>query len=285
MVIPYLNKVLLCLSEPHWIQDHDVPVHQPFSGQFNEGAVRRAANVLMAIEQGADRDVVVNHAAHRLIKQAAKKGLLYSKELREDLLSTVIVKERMQVRVLEKIARDIFGKDLRMVAALTRELIHDRLLLIGDFTPGLVSGEFDAYYDVTYRGKFPVCSGVPLIGISRTNYTAATGHCGMHEMKLRVITPEGISSKDIKLWCPVSEPRSTDTPSTFIQSEKGTEVIIENISWGTQPPPGYLDFLGDVSVGQYCRLKEDDETEARRESSQAFPNFIIQRQNNSFNLI
>lgn len=128
-----------------------------------------------------------------------------------------------------------------------------------------MTGEFDVYYDAIYRGTFPVrkniswCSGVPLLGISTSRYYEATGYYGKHQMKLRAIMAEGISSKKVGICLPIAEPRSTDTPSPFIKGEEDTEVLIGNIKPQVYPAPGYnpLDaFLGDLRAVNTADWKE-----------------------------
>lgn len=63
LVLPYLNKIVLQLIDTNWLRDYGVKVLQPCKGMYGEGAVRRAANVLLAFEYLEEGEPVVNEVA------------------------------------------------------------------------------------------------------------------------------------------------------------------------------------------------------------------------------
>lgn len=87
LVLPYLNKIIMQLRDYRWIRDHDVEAHQPCLGDYNEGSIRRAANVLLAFDYAKKGAPTVNDTVFCMLYQHARKGELYSKDLRNQLLS------------------------------------------------------------------------------------------------------------------------------------------------------------------------------------------------------
>lgn len=50
LVIPYLTMIILKLNDHRRVRDHDVEAMQPFPGIYYGAAVRRAANILLALK-------------------------------------------------------------------------------------------------------------------------------------------------------------------------------------------------------------------------------------------
>lgn len=111
---------------------------QPFVASCDEGAIRRAANVLLALEYRRSEksitfETVVNERDFEKLKLYSEKGELHSTALRDDLLSTLFISERACIRALTTIGREVFGEDKIFVASLVRELVHDRLMIHSEF--------------------------------------------------------------------------------------------------------------------------------------------------------
>lgn len=78
LVLPYLNKIILQLNDDRWIRDHDAEALQPCRGEYDEGPVRRVANVMLAFDYPEYGDPLFNDSAYRILYQIARKGDLYS---------------------------------------------------------------------------------------------------------------------------------------------------------------------------------------------------------------
>lgn len=144
----------------------------PFSESNDEGAVRRAANIMLALKHPKEGNSFVSDTVYDLIVAYAKRGELYSEKLRDHLLSVLWLEHRVCIRALTVSARQVFDDDGVMVAALVRELIHDCLEMKSDFDAKRNADEDDAYYEAVYlRSGFSVSNnvrwgvGVPLMGI------------------------------------------------------------------------------------------------------------------------
>lgn len=171
LVIPYLNKIIQELKEDHWVRNNDVLAQQPFRGKYDEGAVRRAANIMLALKYPKEGNAFVNKIAYKLIESYARKGELYSVNLREHLLAVLCLSNPVCIRALKVSARQVLEDDVAV--ALVREMIHDCLEKKIDFDSERNTNENDAYYDAAYvRSGCPVSNnvcwstGVPLFGIA-----------------------------------------------------------------------------------------------------------------------
>lgn len=63
---------------------------QPFWYSESNGEVRRVANILLALEYPQDGDSHVNDVDLRLVKKYARRGKLYSMELRNHIYRACI---------------------------------------------------------------------------------------------------------------------------------------------------------------------------------------------------
>lgn len=108
LVIPYLNKIVLHLRDGNWIRAHDVKGLQPFKEDYNCGAVRREANILLAVEYPKAVHPVVNELTRLLVQEYAEKGELYSHQLRRHLLSVMFLRDRVDIDKLVLSAHQVF---------------------------------------------------------------------------------------------------------------------------------------------------------------------------------
>lgn len=103
---------------------------QPFVAACDEGALRRAANVLLALQFKISElgifEMIFNESAFEKLQDYAQKGEIHSTRLRNNLLSMVFLTERVCIRALTTFAREVFRDDKTLIACLLRELIHDR---------------------------------------------------------------------------------------------------------------------------------------------------------------
>lgn len=111
LVILYLNKILLRLDNENGVRDADVPNLQPFYLRRGFSDIRRAANILLAMEYPEDCYSYVNSVALRLLKKYARVGELYSFKLRDHILSSVKPRHRANIHALRVTAQDVFGND------------------------------------------------------------------------------------------------------------------------------------------------------------------------------
>lgn len=126
----------------------------------NECAVRRASNILMAFEYPSSSGPFARTERAQILRFYTRNGMLYSSELRKHILSLSTITERVDIRALRKIAREVFDCSA-MVAGLIRELIHDLLVMKSTFSRDRLPNENNAYYDKLYlRQPYPVSNNI-----------------------------------------------------------------------------------------------------------------------------
>lgn len=163
LIIPYLNNLLIRLDGDRWIRDADVPTLQPFHYFNGFSEVRRAVNILLAVEYPGEGDSL------RLLKSYAQKGELYSMKLRDQILSAIKLKNRVSVRGLKVTCDDVFGE----FDTLVREMIQNRQMMKSEISSERIPDESDVSYDAFYlgmsyrvRNNIDWETGVPMTGVA-----------------------------------------------------------------------------------------------------------------------
>ena len=194
--------------------------------------------------------------ALQILKEYAHKGELYSKELREHILSVMKVKERVCIRALTTSARAVFGQDKLTVAGFVREMVHDRLLMKSEMGIERVPDENDVYYDAVYlRRNYPVSNnilwepGVPIRGILLRKVLPGASINGLGIIRGEADEPK--SDYEGIVFCWGFTKVDSDRPSALIENSKCTEAQVKPRA-NPKLSPRYRRIKEEVLVGRYC---------------------------------
>ena len=211
-------------------------------------------------------------------------------------MSVMSIKSRVDIFALASTAREVFGEDQIMVAALVRETIHDRVLMKSNFSPARIthqeeSHENDAYYTLCYlnqsydaRNNVLWRSGVPLEGLKFNRRGSKEGHVNGEKM-FGVYMPRLRGGKQFQIWFlpDASWCSDMDIPSAFIhmsESDDSEENTLAQINSGRLHVPlivqGVVGFklsdsfqcFPDIKLGSYCAIKLESRPSKRRRTEQ-----------------